>query len=131
MGSPSDEVVEKFNNGIEAVWSGSIGKYELKTFVKNDPESSWHYVLIVQGKGNSTEDLWFSESSGWTAAHETGHLLGLLERYEIWNPEKTPYPGYEKDLMGAPFMPLREGGLDEALQQSRSKHRRIHKTIRK
>jgi len=38
-------------------------------------------------------------SPEWVAAHEAGHLMGLLDEYSPWSGQ--PFPGWEHDIMGA------------------------------
>jgi hypothetical protein len=71
--------------------------------------------------------VWYAQSSSaegeardnflWTPAHEYGHLLGLGERYgKPGEPGKgPPHPGWENNVMGAPYKPVERRNVTEVL----------------
>jgi hypothetical protein len=47
-----------------------------------------HVVWVHPPSGRADENDWYTDDTGWTAAHEFGHMLGVLDEYD--EPEKCP-----------------------------------------
>lgn len=113
IGSPG--VQERFNKAIEDMWSGTYGNLHVEVSVVTPaPFTSpdkMNYVYVPAGKerafcsadgfakgtGIFREGTWPADSDPWVAAHEAGHLMGLIDRYFA---DFTPHPGYEGNIMG-------------------------------
>ena len=117
------DVVSKFNQGIESNWSGKIGKYNVTTKVTspstscNDKNKNTIQVPLgdgrafVNGVGGNT-GTWPSSRPAWTAAHETGHLMGLDDHY---TDSGGANPGFEHDIMGARDQPATERDITDII----------------
>ncbi len=53
----------------------------------------------VNGVGGSS-GTWYADSGNWTPAHETGHLMGLGDRYTDVNGVSVPHPEWKGNVMG-------------------------------
>ena len=90
------DVVAKFNQGIEAQWTGQFGDYSVRTFVSVVLDGEAFTPFVAPGNGTSNMNgngTWFAGASGWTAAHEMGHGFGLGDQYNFSTGQA--YPGYE------------------------------------
>jgi len=95
-------VINAWNQTISNTWSGQFGQYKVTTTVSNGPLANQITVPLGNGRafvnaGDNT-GVWPCERPGWTAAHESGHLMGLRDEY---SDSTGPYPGWEHDIMGA------------------------------
>jgi RHS repeat-associated protein len=118
------EVIEEFNSAIEQYWSRQFGKYNVQTIVTSDPTLELMNTITVP-VGNSTASTvlggptgtWPSERPGWTAAHEAGHLLGLLDMY---HPDtKKAYDKWEGNIMASRDGTVDDRNIDEVLRNHR------------
>ncbi len=94
------DVIKKFNDRIESRWSGRFGKYKVKAVVvtpnKETPCQKKNRINVPNQAGRSFVDEaggnrgvwypdnppeWNSHDEDWVAAHESGHLMGLPDRY--------------------------------------------------
>jgi uncharacterized protein RhaS with RHS repeats len=80
----SPAVIDKFNNAIEAAWSGQFGQYNVTTEVTT---GSMNKITVPKGDGRAevqgtNRGTWPAERPGWTAAHEAGHLMRLWDTYD-------------------------------------------------
>jgi len=111
------EVIQKFNEGIQNLWSGKFGDYVVTTRVTqpaaNCPSSNKNTIQVPTGNSRAFTNAvggnmgtWPAERPGWTAAHESGHLMGLPDQYSLST--GLPNAGYEHDIMAI------QGGLPTA-----------------
>jgi hypothetical protein len=120
----TDDVVKKFNDGIEKWWSGSVGKYTVQTSVVmvnagdrlriDVPSETGMATMAINGRTGE----WPSESSGWTAAHEIGHAFGLGDQYDLATRE--PVAGSENNIMGAKDKPPSEEDISRIVEMARA-----------
>jgi RHS repeat-associated protein len=82
------ELIAMFNAGIEQYWSGTYGPYDVTvnvtTMPAGTPITQTNTFEITPGVGTAhacigcnVGVLYAGNSSGWTAAHELGHMMGL------------------------------------------------------
>ena len=99
----TEEVVDKFKGGIEKYWTGKFGSKNVNTEVIIVDRGGIE-ITVPPGDGSRAYmkggviGVWPADSSGWTAAHEMGHGMGLPDRYDD---ATGPSPGYENNIMGA------------------------------
>jgi len=95
-------VTDAWNQAISNAWSGQIGPYNVTTTVSNGPLAN--QITVPAGDGRAfvnagdSSGAWPCKRPGWTAAHESGHLMGLRDMY---SDSTGPYPGWEQDIMAA------------------------------
>ncbi len=113
IGAPGTE--ERFNKAIEDMWSRAYINLKVRVSVVTPaPFTSpdkMNYIYVPagderafcsvdgypRGTGIFREETWPAGSDPWVAAHEAGHLMGLIDRYFA---DFTPHPGYEGNIMG-------------------------------
>lgn len=104
----SDNVVQRFKEGIENIWSG---KYDDGTTVHMKvalvTRGDYIEINVVHGSSNAAmhglgayTGTWGADATGWDAAHEMGHIFGLMDKY-AWGDASRVMPGYEDRIMGA------------------------------
>ena len=75
-------------NGIQSTWSNRWGvghaneatcplTFEVQWVTSNEH----HVVRVRQGSGRANMGTWYTQSSGMVAAHEFGHMFGLVDEY--------------------------------------------------
>lgn len=94
---PGSALRNIWEDGIESIWSNAFdifdGTYYYDTVFNIDwldsPATSDHYVIVHEGDGAVNLRNWYTGNpSGWgysnqgrVAAHEFGHMIGLLDEY--------------------------------------------------
>jgi hypothetical protein len=113
--------VQDWNNAIQRAWSGQFGKYHVNTVVTQGPQNQ---VTVPCENGRAVTEGWnrgtwpaLGPNRLWTAAHEAGHLMGLIDHYDPWS--GIPYPGWEHDIMGAENQPPSERDIGSIIQWSK------------
>lgn len=72
----SENVLNRWELGIEEHWSGTFDGETIRTDLVIDQSAAYAVTVPVRrGVGRSQHGLWFSGASGYTAAHEFGHIL--------------------------------------------------------
>jgi RHS repeat-associated protein len=99
--------IQEWNNAIERSWSGQFGKYHVTTRVTQGSQNQINVPCEraraeTPPPGNS--GTWPALNvpgvdPAWAAAHEAGHLMGLIDEYNRWS--GIPYSSWEHDIMGA------------------------------
>jgi RHS repeat-associated protein len=101
-------VISTFVSGIQSMWTGKFGTYNVTTSVEL---GGGNYIRVYPGSGTSGTEIggptgfWYAGGSngtdaGYVAAHEAGHLMGLLDRFRWVNGFMLVEPGYEGNIMG-------------------------------
>jgi hypothetical protein len=77
-----------WSNGIQTTWSnrwgvGHVGEVTCPlTFEVQWVTTNQHHIVRVRsGSGRANMGTWFTNDSGNVAAHEFGHMLGLVDEY--------------------------------------------------
>jgi hypothetical protein len=133
---------QQYQKAAESYWSGTFGDHTVKLKVietstgeRNSIEFSdeigTSYVLSGKDMVLYREDT--TKEEEWVAGHETGHLMGLDDRYiEGNNPDgsrKTaPEEGWGKNIMAEFWGKTEERNIDSVLEKNKvidteSKHR--------
>jgi hypothetical protein len=100
------DVITRFTTAIETALTNTFGDYNVTTKVVPGPENiidvpkppgdgyAW-----VNDEGN--RGSWPSDAAGSVAAHEAGHLMGLIDRWTVDPNSNTliPNPGWEGNIM--------------------------------
>ncbi|MCA9468229.1 MAG: hypothetical protein KC643_22705 [Nitrospira sp.] len=120
LGRMTQEQVNYYVEEIEERWSGQIGKYFVTTKITkpkpNCPLDKANIIFVhdkpssqsPRGNAYVTSNLvmhLFNDSTGWTAAHEAGHLMNLkhmfFDHYDSTGRKvRIIEPGYEDSIMG-------------------------------
>jgi len=114
--------IKDWNDAIQRIWSGQFGKYHVTTRVTRGPENQ---VAVPCGYGRAVTDrlgntgTWPAlglkgSTPEWGAAHEAGHLMGLIDEYYPWS--GLPVSGWEHDIMGANLQPPSERDIRDVIQ---------------
>jgi len=128
------QVQARFDQGIRDRWNGQFGRYRVTTTVESrvlaGPPSdalkarnpAWNFVEVPSGNGRANVaggrfGRWPAERPAWTAAHEAGHFAYLGDKYN--RTTGVPFPGYERDMMGAHGMPITERTITDLLRVNR------------
>ena len=121
------------NKGIEKYWTGKFGRYHVKMEVL-DPEKDGSLkpaVVTLTSKDDKNKYLrsfvQIEEDTGqwnpkdydyaWSAAHETGHLMGLDDRY---TDKKGADRGWRGNMMGQSWGRVQEKNIKELISPSRT-----------
>jgi RHS repeat-associated protein len=100
-------LIQAWNDAIQRMWSGPFGRFTVKTTVTNGPDNK---IAVPCGNGRAetpppwNTGTWPARSLPgvdplWTASHEAGHLMGLIDEYNPFS--GIPFTGWEHDIMGA------------------------------
>jgi RHS repeat-associated protein len=119
------------NKGIEKYWTGKFGRYHVKMKVIDPAKDSSlePAVITLTSKDDKNKKLrsfvqiesdtgqWNpkEEGFGWVAAHETGHLLGLDDRY---TDKKGADRGWRGNMMGEYWGRVQEKNVKELVSPS-------------
>ncbi len=123
------EMKREFEVSIESTWSGFLDGVSVNVDVDvvetnkgkrnkirfQDREGRAYAIL-----GNSV--TLFKNSSGWTMAHEAGHLMGLDDRYKDKKQKEgtvrsVPNPGWEENIMAEYGGTVDEKNFEEIIQE--------------
>jgi RHS repeat-associated protein len=120
------------NKGIEKYWTGKFGRYHVKMEVLDPAKDSslQPAVITLTSKDDKRKYLrsfvqvgadtgqWNPKDSdyAWTAAHETGHLMGLDDRY---TDKKGVDRGWRGNMMGENWGRVQEKNIKELISSSR------------
>ena len=74
-----DPRVERWISGIKEHWEGAKGDYNVTVNIDIAISPRGAISNQVVSGSRSQHGFWTSGSDGWTAAHEFGHALGLLD----------------------------------------------------
>ena len=95
-------MTDAWNQAISNAWSGQFGPYNVTTSVFNGPLANQITVPLGNGRAfvnaGDNSGNWPCGRPGWTAAHESEHLMGLRDMY---SDSTGAYPGWDQDIMAA------------------------------
>ena len=73
---------------------------------------------FVNGVGGNS-GTWYADDKPWVAAHETGHLMGLDDRYKDNSSGRSvPDKGWGNNIMGAFEKPADQRNIDELVAKN-------------
>ena len=115
------EAQKKFKEGIEKKWTGKFGKWNVTTkVVIPSPGEEFNTIYVDKGWGRgmpktwNMSGRWRENDSGDTAAHEIGHMMGLIDRYHGKIPVSDE--GWKGNVMGIDDVTnVDERNINEAL----------------
>ena len=125
----TSSTISKFKNGIERYWSGKFGSYTVQTIVALKPLGiAENTIQVPVGNGRpfvnfpmANNGVWPQETTSWQAAHETGHLMGLDDRYKDNSAGiSIPEPGWSNNIMGKTGQYVQARNIEEILQNPKS-----------
>ena len=76
-----------------------------------------HGRSFVYGIGGNS-GTWFASDLPWVSAHETGHLMGLGDRYKDVAGSSVANKGWESNIMGAFGAPVDQRNIDEIVSKN-------------
>ncbi len=87
--TPSQTRKDIWEKGIEQIWNNAFdifdGSFFYDVSINVDWVQSWelshHSVEFFNTTGRASLTKWYKDDSGIVAAHEFGHMLGLLDEY--------------------------------------------------
>jgi hypothetical protein len=135
---------QQYQKAAESYWSGTFGDHNVKlkvietsagerNSIKFSDKTGTSYVSSGKNMMLYREET--PEEEEWVEGHETGHLMGLDDKYiEGKNPDRsrktTPKEGWEKNIMAEFWGKTEERNIDSVLDKNKvtiietgSKHR--------
>jgi RHS repeat-associated protein len=113
----------KFEAGVEGMWTGKFGKYEVHTIVT---EGITNHARIVEGLDRPSvtqhKNLWLAEgvvNKRGASAHEAGHLMNLPDQYHDTPTGSIPNKGYENNIMGTTSGKPNENDITQIINKNK------------
>jgi len=103
------EIEDTWNNKFKFRRSDGKGKPVDITFdvqFVDDPDICF-IVIVMPESGRSDETTWYAEQKKGTAAHEFGHMLGLLDEYSDRDCPQRPIPGDDNIMKKTAGKPMK------------------------
>ncbi len=123
------DLAKSWQDSINKIWNAGEWKYggckvKINASVKSGGKAknninvgAGHGRSFVYGIGGNS-GTWFASDLPWVSAHETGHLMGLGDRYKDVAGSSVANKGWESNIMGAFGAPVDQRNIDEIVSKN-------------